>query len=124
MKHATKRLIFLSSALLIATAVVHYLATDMVQSALATVDISPFLKQALPTLWLVFSWHLIVIAVLLLLSSYLPSRPKRLAYWLFVMVVSVDFCWVFSVAGWFSGTFLLIAAAILLFVSSVMQKLN
>ena len=111
----------ISGLLLLATAYLHSTGTSMVRNALSGQEISEFLMQALPTIWMVFSWHLAVMAVPLLVTAFLKTR------WLFVITIFCgtvalgDFFWVFSAAGWFPGTYLLISVVLLLVISAILQ---
>ena len=118
---AARVLAGISGLLLLATAYLHSTGTSTVRDGLGEAEISEFLKQTLPTAWMVFSWHLAVVAVPLRLGSIRSSR------WLFPVTVFCgavtlgDFFWVFSAAGWFPGTYLLISVVALLLVSAVVQ---
>jgi len=110
-----------SGLLLLATAYLHSTGTSMVRSALAGAELSEFLTRALPTIWFVFSWHLVVVAVPLLVAAFLGTR-WLLPVTVFCGAVTLgDFFWVFSVARWFPGTFLLVSVVLLLVVSAIVQ---
>ena len=110
-----------SGLLLLATAYLHSTGTSMIRTALSGLELSEFLMRALPTIWMVFSWHLVVLAVPLLVTAFLSNR-WLLPVTMFCGAVTLgDFFWVFSVARWFPGTFLLICVVILLAISVLAQ---
>ena len=111
----------ISGLLLLATAYLHSTGTNMVRTALSGLEISEFLARALPTIWIIFSWHLVVLAVPLLVTAFTSTR-WLLPVTIFCGVVTLgDFLWVFSVARWFPGTFLLISVVFLLVISVFIQ---
>lgn len=107
--------------LLLATAYLHSTGTSMVRNALTVAELSEFLTRALPAIWMVFSWHLVVMSVPLLAAAFVR------AHWLLPVTVFCgvvafgDFLWVFSVAQWFPGTYLLVSVVLLLVISVFFQ---
>lgn len=101
---AARLLAALSSVLLLIVAYLHTLGLPGVRKALAEGQIEGFFGAALPVIWLFFSWHLLVMAVLLLWAAL--TRPIWfLPAMIFAGAVTLgDFLWVYSVAGWFPGT--------------------
>jgi hypothetical protein len=109
--------------LLLIVAYLHSLGFEDLNATLASSGVSGFFAEALPMQWLFFSWHLSVIAVLLIwvaLSSPKWSLPAAI----FCTAITFgDFLWVFSVAGWFPGTMILFGVAVvLLFVSVTLYR--
>ncbi|MDJ0656138.1 MAG: hypothetical protein QNJ40_18390 [Xanthomonadales bacterium] len=68
---------------------------------------SAFFAQALPVIWLFFSWHLIVLSIPLLWASIAKPAWFLQAAFFCGLVALGDFFWVYSVTGWFPGTVLL-----------------
>lgn len=104
----------LSGLLLLVDAYLHSTGAAPVREALAGAEIPEFFAQALPIIWLFFSWHLVVVAVPLLWAS-ITNPPWFLPASIFCGVVALgDFFWVYSVGGWFPGTvvLLLVVAAL------------
>ena len=103
-------LIGLSGLLLLADAYLHSTGVDGLERVLSTTNIPGFYARALPTLWIFFSWHLIVVALPLLWSAI--SNPQ----WFLPVsvfcgfVVLGDLFWVYSAAGWFPGSVILAVA--------------
>ena len=109
--------------LLLVTAYYHSTGYDEVKSIIASADVSGFFAEAIPAQWLLFSWHLAVLSIPLIWSAlrfptwFLPAS-------IFCFIVSVgNFLWVYLVAGWFPGTIILFAVAlVLLFVSVALYR--
>ena len=115
---------FLSASgglLLVATSYLHYTGTAMVKKGLAGTDLSGFLMDGLPTIWMVFSWHLLIIAIPLFLAAIFKPQWLLLVTVYGALVTTGDFLWVFSVTGWFAGTFLLASCVVVLVVSAWLQ---
>jgi len=102
----------LSGLLLLVDAYLHSTGTYRVKEVLNTTQIPEFFAQAFPILWLFFSWHLVVIAVPLLWASITSPRWFLPASAFCGVVVLGDFFWVYSVAGWFPGTVVLLLAVV------------
>ena len=93
---------------MLADAYLHSTGTSEVRQALSGADVPAFFAEALPTIWLFFSWHLVVVAIPLLWAS-VRNPPWFLQASIFCgFVALVDFFWVYSVAGWFPGTLVLL----------------
>lgn len=113
----------LCGILLLVTAYYHSTGFEGVNSALASSGLSGFYAEALSMQWLFFSWHLAALSVPLIWAAL--SNPG----WFFpatifcLAVTFGDFLWVFSVAGWFPGTYILFGVALMLvFISGALIK--
>jgi len=107
--------------MLIATAAFHATGYSSIASQIESSSAPNFLKKAVPTLWLFFAWHLLVVAV----GSIAAARLGRAAGPVLVgcaVVVVGDFFWVFSIAGLFAGDVLLLIASLLLFVGGWLAR--
>lgn len=96
-----------AALILVATAAFHATGYPSVARGVASSSASSFVKAAAPTLWLFFSWHLIAVALGVLATALALRRAARPVLFAFSIVVAVDLCWVFSIAGVFAGTVLL-----------------
>jgi polyferredoxin len=109
----------LCGILLLITAYYHSTGFEGVKSALSSAGISGFYADALPMQWLFFSWHLATLSIPLIWAA-LSGPSWFLPAAVFCMAVTFgDFMLVFSVAGWFPGTYILFVVAIVLFFVSV-----
>ena len=92
------------------------------REALSGPEVPDFFREALPLLWLFFSWHLVAIAVPLLLAAV--TNPR----WFFPvsifcgLVAMGDFFWGYQVAGWFPGSFILLLVVAALSATTVLLK--
>src|SRR5262249_52724057 len=107
--------------MLIATAAFHASGYSSIASQIESSSAPSFLKRAMPTLWLFFAWHLLVLAVGSIFALRLgrAAGPVLLAC---AVVVVGDFCWVFSIAGLFAGDVLLLIASLFLFVGGWLAR--
>lgn len=103
---------------LLSIAVFHATGTPLVSRALTRANVTPFVRDAMPKLWLFFSWHLIALALAALGSTRTPPATTRLILTGAALVAIVDVGWVVSVAGIFAGSVLLLLGAILLFAAA------
>lgn len=100
----------LGAIVLLAIAYLHSTAYSEVQTILAQAGVEGFFGAALPVMWMFFSWHLVVIALPMLLGA-ITNPPWFLPAAIFCgTVVLVDFFWVYSITGWFPGTIGLLLA--------------
>ena len=111
----------LGGLLLVAVSILHYTGYADLQKVLSTVEITGFFGQAIPTIWLVFSWHLIVIAIPVLWSALFQPSWYVPALIFCSLVTLGDFFWVFSAVGWFPGTIALLGVVILLVFAAIMR---
>ena len=112
----------LSAILLLVTAYYHSTGLESVVQAVESVSLPPFLSQAIPGLWVFFSWHLTVLAVpLLWAATQVPSWFLPATVFCGVVVLG-DFVLIYRIAGWFPGTGLLLFTAICLLTVSIMLK--
>ncbi len=114
----------LSALFLLVDAYLHSTETGAIREALAGAEIPEFFAQALPMIWLFFSWHLVVFALPLLWAAI--SNPTWfLPASIFCGVVALgDFFWVYSVAGWFPGTAILLLVVAALGITTVVLVLG
>ncbi len=106
--------------LLLATALLHGTGYVVVRDAMAASSVPVFFKGVLPGMWLHFSIHLVILAffgVLALFSSY----GARSLLSLLALAVAADAAFVFSLAGFFVGVALLIAAALCFALAAVQR---
>ena len=104
----------LSGLLLLLTAYFHSTGIDGVRAAVEKAQMTGFFAEAFPVLWLFFSWHLMVIAMPLLWAA-IKSPSWFFQACIFCGLVALgDFFWVFSLAGWFPGTIILLSVVGLL----------
>ncbi len=122
MPTAAKALAGLSGLLLLAVAYLHSTGTNRLREALSSSNVPEFFEEALPTIWLFFSWHLAVIAIPLLWASLTGPRWFLPASIFCAAVALGDFFWVYSVAGWFPGTVLLLLVAALAAAAAILAR--
>lgn len=108
---AATALAAIAAVLLIATAAFHATGYPSVSRGIASSAASAFVKAAVPTLWLFFSWHLVAVALGVLGAALALGRAARPVLVACAVVIAVDLGWVFSIAGLFAGTVLLFVAA-------------
>jgi hypothetical protein len=111
MLRVSKILCALGSILLLVTAAFHGMGYSNINDAISRSDSSTFLKHAVPGLWAHFSIHLVVLAAFGLVLAFSPHRARTLIA-LLALAVVVDAAWAFSLAGFFMGVALLVAAAL------------
>ena len=112
MKRFAAFLVICGAAILVATAAFHASGYEFVASEIEASSVAPFVKRAVPTIWLFFSWHLVAIAsgaVGALLAVRHAAKPILIAC---SVVTAVDFIWVYSIAGFFVGTLLLLLGSL------------
>lgn len=110
----------ISAVLLLVNSYHHSTGIESLSDVLASSDVPDFFVAALSAQWLFFSWHLAAISVPLLWAA-LSNPSWFLAATIFCCAVSLgDFFWVYSVAGWFSGSFILLAVVLALVVTSAL----
>ena len=113
-----------SALLLIATAYLHSTGTEGVRELLAANNITGFFGEALPVIWLFFSWHLVILATPLVWASI--TNP----HWFFPasafcsVIVIGDFFWVYSIAGWFPGTIILCCTIVSLITTAILLRVE
>lgn len=109
----------LSGILLLATAYLHSTGTNDVRRVLSDAEVQGFFAEALPVIWLFFSWHLVAIAVPMLWAA-ITNPGWFLPALVFCGLVALgDFLWVYSVAGWFPGTVILLLVFVALLVTTI-----
>jgi len=114
MKKLPTILAALGSIVLLATAAFHATGYGFVAREITSSSVAPFVKSAVPTLWLFLSWHLVAVA-LAVLAGLLAAQPTTRGVLLGCSLVTlIDFGWVFSIAGFFAGSALLLFAALCL----------
>ncbi len=107
----TTILCVVGSILLLVTAILHGSGYFQVSDAILKSDTSPFLKNALPGLWVHFSIHLVILAVFGLVLAFSHHRIRTLLAVL-ALAAAADAAWAFSLAGFFVGVALPLAAAL------------
>lgn len=117
----SRALVGLGGLLLLATAYLHSTGLEPLEQALSTAALPEFFADAIPVQWLFFSWHLLVLAAVLLTAAAAHPRWYLPAVAFCGLVTLGDFFWVFHVAGWFPGTVVLLGVAALLLVAAVLK---
>jgi hypothetical protein len=108
-----------ASVILLITATFHYTGYEPIAGAVADSSLPEFFRDAIPGIWLFFSWHLTAIAAACAWLSWRGSSESR-ALLVFCAIVScVDTVFVFTLAGLFAGTILLAAGALCLVIAAV-----
>ena len=123
MKRTSTALIVVAACLLLAIAAFHATGHSFVAREIEASSVAPFVKSAVPTLWLFFSWHLTAVALAsgaALFAAHENTRRAILGGC--AIIVVVDFVWVFTIAGWFPGTVLLLLASALLIAGGVLTS--
>lgn len=99
------------STLFLATAVLHGSGYFQVGGAISKSNASGFLEHVVPGLWAHFSIHLVILAEFgIALAFSLHGTRTLLA--LLALAAATDAAWAFSLAGFFLGVALPIAAAL------------
>ena len=102
----------LSGLLLLTDAYFHATGAGAVRDALNNAEVVTFFAEALPVIWLFFSWHLVVMAMPMLWAA-IANPGWIMPAAIFCGVVALgDFFWVYSVAGWFPGTLILLLVVV------------
>ena len=113
----------LAALILLVTAAFHATGYSSIARGVASSSASPFVKDAVPTLWLFFSWHLVAVALGILATALALQRAARPILFACSLVVAVDLCWVLSIAGIFAGSVLLFVAALCTFAAAYRSPL-
>ena len=108
-----------SAIFLLATAYLHSTGTNDVRKTLSEAAVQGFFADALPIIWLFFSWHLVAMAVPMLWAAVTNPRWFLPASIFCGTVALGDFFWVYSVAGWFPGSILLLLVVAALAITSI-----
>lgn len=112
-------LVVAAGIILAGTAAFHATGYATVSNAIQASGAKPFLVAAVRALWLMFSAHLVLLAIVVVLASGVPrARPILLACGL---IPAVDTVLLFHFAGLFIGTVSLAVAAVLLVVGGMLQ---
>ena len=111
MTRSSKILCAFGCVLLLVTAIFHGTGYPAVRDAMEASSIPAFFKSSLPGVWLHFSIHLVVLIFFGVLALF-SSHGARSLLSLLALAVAADAALVFSVAGFFAGVTLLIAAAL------------
>ena len=115
---AARIIILTGSIILIGTAVFHGTGYRDVSAATAAPALKPFLRSVTKALWLDYSIHLLLIAVIsIFLGLKLNSRTGVI---LCAVVPLVDSILLARFVGLFPGVFLLAAAAALLILGAIL----
>lgn len=118
-KQPKRWLIIAAAVILVGTAAFHATGYTSVSTAIQASGAKPFLVAAVSALWLMFSAHLIILSIVVILASRVQrARPVLLAC---AGIPAVDTVLLFHFAGLFVGTVALAAAAILLVVGGLVQ---
>ena len=101
----------IGSVLLLVTAVLHGSGYFQVSDAISKSNASAFLKDVVPGLWAHFSIHLVILAAFGIVLAFSRHRTRALTA-LLALAAAADAAWAFSLAGFFVGVALPIAAAL------------
>jgi len=101
----------MGSILLLVTAVLHGAGYFQISDAISKSNASEFLKHVVPDLWAHFSIHLVILAAFGLVLAFSLRRARTLIA-LLALATIADAAWAFSLAGFFMGVALPIAAAL------------
>ena len=109
----------IAALVLLAVAYLHSTGTAAITEAVNGTDMAAFFIAAIPVLWLFFTWHLVAISLPLFWGAVFASSWLRAATVFVALVAIGDFIFVFSIAGRFPGTYLLLAVVVLLLIAAV-----
>jgi hypothetical protein len=98
--------------LLVATAAVHAAGYPAVSRTILASGLDPSLVAAARALWLMFSVHLVILAVVVILAGSV-SGGRRIVL-ASALIPAADTALLLRFVGWFVGTFGLAAATVLL----------
>jgi hypothetical protein len=106
-------LVILGSAVLFLSAAFHgLLAYPQIVNAITGKVADPFVVGALKSIWLIVSWHWIVIGVIALVASFGPFAPRKVILSLCGLAAIVDAVAAFVGVGLFAGDASLTVAGI------------
>jgi len=109
---ASRWFIIAAGILLVATAAFHAAGYPSVSSTLLASGLSPSLVAALRALWLMFSVHLVMLAIVVILASSV-SGARRIVL-ACALIPAADTALLLRFVGLFEGSYGLAAATILL----------
>lgn len=101
----------IGSILLLVTAALHGAGYFQISDAVSRSNASGFLKHVVPGLWVHFSIHLVILAAFGLALAFSLHRARVLLA-LLALAAMADAAWAFSLAGFFAGVAVPIAAAL------------
>ena len=100
-----RSLVGAGAVLVACVSALHSTGTEAVRKAVSLVELSAFMTQSMPVLWIHFSWHLGAIGAALAWNALAAPRAFRAITAFCAVIVLGDFLFVFSIAGWFLGTY-------------------
>ncbi|MFH1177201.1 MAG: hypothetical protein V1750_07320 [Acidobacteriota bacterium] len=118
-RQLSRWLIIAAGVVLAGTAAFHATGYNSVSTAIQASGAKPFLVAAVKALWLMFSAHLILLSIVVILASGMPRA--RLVLLACAVIPAVDSVLLFHFAGLFVGTVSLAVAAILLVLGGLIQ---
>ena len=119
-KQLRRWLVIAAAVVLAGTAAFHATGYTSVSTAIQSSGAKPFLVAAVKALWLMFSAHLVILSIVVILATRLPHpRPVLLAC---AGIPAVDTVLLFHFAGLFVGTFSVAAAALLLVAGALVHS--
>lgn len=107
-----------ATVILLATSAFHATGYSSIVRGVASLSASSLAKAAAPALWLFFSWHLVALALSILAAALTLKHSARSVLFACSFIVTIDLCWVLSIAGVFAGTGLLFTAALCTFAAA------
>ena len=112
--NAARVLVALAALVLIAGALLHCLAAyPRVSAAVLASNLPVPLQGALRTCFLLVGWNWIVIAILMLISAFIATKLRKTIVLLCGVALLVTTAVMLDFLGWFAGTDMILAAAVL-----------
>ena len=112
-------LILAAAIVLFVTAAIHGTGYTSVSSAVAANSVKPSLASVVRALWLMFSAHLLVLGVVVVLAGWTPGGGRVVLAC--ALIPAADTALLLRFAGLFVGTFALAAVTVLLVLGGALQ---
>jgi len=116
---ASRWLVAGAGILLVATAAVHAAGYPSVSSTMLASGLHPSVVAAVRALWLMFSVHLVLLAIVVILAAGV-SGGRRVVLGC-ALIPAADTAVLLRFVGWFVGTFGLAAATVLLVLGGLLS---
>jgi hypothetical protein len=122
LKSATTRwLLGLAAALLLATAAFHATGLSVVAGMLDQTNMAPAWTGGLKGLWLIFSVHLTLVAIILTAGAVRPAAMSRGVMVLLGLIPAIDAVALFRLVGIFVGDVALALATLCVFAAAALS---
>jgi len=115
---ASRWLVIGASIVLVATAALHAAGYRSVSSAILASGLNPSLVAPLRALWLMFSAHLVILTIVIILAGRVPGGRRILLAC--ALIPAADTALLLRFVGLFVGTFALAAATVLLVLAGLL----